>query len=587
MVISKLNLFTFFTLTLPLKIECFQQIHEEAGRCLGKLIQKNFLKNHTIVIVSDGSPKFFKFHPKDYLVMYFDINQLTFLNDKYNENFILHINNNTNINNFLKKFLTSNFFHQSTSPKGKFIVLSDSETKVLEIFKKFWYHDIMKLMVITKNVHIASPYWKKNSCGKKVEKIKSFSCASNLAFAKLPKKFHGCNFILGLINNMTELPYVGNASSDHPGLFINPIQTVSKILELNLSYTSEYFNHEYVKYGKTTIMEKRLYGRYIDAICAAPMRNTILSQVFDQTESILREKQYWAVAKPPLVSNILVITQIFKWSSWILIFCIGIFVTFLWNVICTIKTKTFYKRKNSLDVFTMSLGMSLVKVPKKLPLKVLMLFYMVYSVHIICYFQGGLSGVLTHPTRMQSVKTIDDLINSELKPMAFNITLGHIKKIDSPRAKILVSKMRPKNDNFKPSNNLNHILKYKDHAIPFYESSFLMYERYREFIDLTTPAYLEEMDGNYLMRKGHHLIEDINRILLYIQEAGLQIKWLVDIRKVSFSNDTESSNVVLQFDHLEGAFAFLTCGLGLAFVIFGVESLVGCFHRRKFDKIMK
>jgi len=85
-----------------------------------------------------------------------------------------------------------------------------------------------------------------------------------------------------------------------------------------------------------------------------------------------------------------------------------------------------------------------------------------------------------------------------------------------------------------------------------------------------------------MFQRFHHLLPRINEKIRYISESGLLTKWVQDTErsrsKVSNKNKdgkaSESVQMKLRVEHVEGAFLVVIIGLSIAFIAFCLEWLV-------------
>lgn len=109
----------------------------------------------------------------------------------------------------------------------------------------------------------------------------------------------------------------------------------------------------------------------------------------------------------------------------------------------------------------------------------------------------------------------------------------------------------------------------------FYRTTLDFRPHLYRYIKFIGNEYLSGMEAIYNFKKGHPFLDSFNKYINIIHESGIQEKILSDVMPQKYSNVKDTENVILSFEHVEGSFYILACGLITAIVIFIFELCFG------------
>lgn len=98
-----------------------------------------------------------------------------------------------------------------------------------------------------------------------------------------------------------------------------------------------------------------------------------------------------------------------------------------------------------------------------------------------------------------------------------------------------------------------------------------------------------------MFQRYHHLLATINAKIRVLSESGLLEQWQEESSRASRASDevakkqkSESQQMKLRLEHVEGAFLVALIGLGISFVVFLLELLTSwLLSRKKYHRFLK
>ncbi|KAK5638336.1 hypothetical protein RI129_012631 [Pyrocoelia pectoralis] len=141
------------------------------------------------------------------------------------------------------------------------------------------------------------------------------------------------------------------------------------------------------------------------------------SRYYVMTEPLVRMDVLWLVPKAKQISNMNVCLYVFKYDVWIATSVVFICGWLTWFLILSRNGGfTFDKLCISfLNVWSLTIcGNVVSQLPRSLALRILLLFYLIYVIHIQCAFTSDMSTVLTTPRYDFQIRNLKELADSQL-----------------------------------------------------------------------------------------------------------------------------------------------------------------------------
>jgi hypothetical protein len=219
--------------------------------------------------------------------------------------------------------------------------------------------------------------------------------------------------------------------------------------------------------------------------------------------------------------------------------------------------------------------------------------WVLFSLEINTAYQSSLISFLTEPPPLPAIRTVDELLRSDLKYGATNRSFNNYDISEDPQFQKILQNLEF-SDNFTAL--LNRMAFHGDLAVAggkahtsFFRDTHYVLKGKRLFI-ATKESIISNGIVMYL-RKGSPLLDRFNAIIFRAIEAGLVNKWCEDVTHKPNGNedqdfddeedkdgdgdedhyDSRRKLRVLSLSHLQGAFCLWVVGLGMAFVAYVTE----------------
>lgn len=303
----------------------------------------------------------------------------------------------------------------------------------------------------------------------------------------------------------------------------------------------------------------------------------------DLSDIFLFDDAIWLVNQPEDLSNFKVLLSVFSLQTWLTLAFTLFITSLLWYLFAHCGEKPVYRcfHRCLIDVFHLSMNTGLHILPSSNTLRILMITYVLYSMHVNSYFLGKLGSILTHPGFEKGITNIEELAESTVvRPFTYQ----HHRKLMLTLNDSIAQKLGKKVVNitsFDFISLFDYMLKYKNTSLSSYESIIKYYAKEQSKLKTISGRYLLNMEATYATRRGHPLLDDVNRVIKQILEMGLQKKWLSDMSIRSFEKSNGKTQIVLSLEHLQGAFIVLLIGYSISVVIFLLEVTINKVKKSK------
>lgn len=499
----------------------------------------------------------------------------------------------------------------SWNPHAKFIVITttifQNTKKIIEfIFQKLWTKKVLNAVVMLPRNATDSildifswyPYFRGN-CGNSFSRAfiinkcnKGYLETGNLLFPeKIPRDMNNCPvyaraviwppYVILSENKLIDGKYVNLKK----GIEILILNTVAKVANFNVLYTVSNLNQDWGvlhKNGTATGMMKSVLDGEADIGVGAIASLGLRHYYFDPSVSYIWESVTWCVPHAMPIPKWKCLIRIFTPLLWLSIlvayFIVTIFTWWISNL--EINESTSYTRKQSVfqNTLSMLLGLTVKTLPRMTKIRLLVIFWVIASLHLNAAFTSSLIRELTEPSYEEQISNIN-----ELKTLGFEFGVVpptsrffryegkyYYTEISSwtscTDVKMCLDRTAQKR-NFAVGIPRMY-MQYASHKYVTKNGRMLLY-----WLKSDIASYPVEM----IMTKGFPLLKRINNIISRIKEAGLIAKWQYDFLEKADDNLTlpisydDTQEIILTQIHLEGAFILLIIGLIFAAVVFICE----------------
>lgn len=468
--------------------------------------------------------------------------------------------------------------------RGKCVVVAFGRCDKETLFEHFWREQIVDVLLVVVeedlNVYFAYPYTKRNNCGKNVELQLFRACAVNMTFPKFPSYLKDCQMSLSLLSRNIAPPYIDVRFGKRRGLFLEPLYLMRNKfgIEINFLDIPDDVQANLIHQAGQIWLAERINSGRITFFVGKIYRYSFYENDFDFSDVVYFDSNIWIVPKPKLMSKANMLIGVFSGTMWLLCVVAFLLTMLLWMVICEYKKEKHSRNivENCLTFLELTFATN-VTVTRSNVLRLLLLFYLFFCLHVNNFFQGQLSSVLTVPQYEEKIDSLEKLALSNLVTLIPFADMKVLKDSAIPVAQLLYNKSISSYELF--PERMEKLLENDSLASNGFRNSMAMFSTYSLFVDTFQDSMLPIVDATYSMRGGSPLRSTLNEIIRGVVEGGLRIKWLSDMHVVRFFSNKEEK-LALEIQHLESAFLLLSFGLGIASVILILEHLVYRIKKR-------
>lgn len=496
--------------------------------------------------------------------------------DIYYTNYVLLARNNTVA--LIETLLMSDFWKDGAKKRADiyYIFLFD-DYNTTEIFEFLWENEITNVLLFKlqektcNDCHFVTytyrPFTETSKCGQIIKPIIISNTSTFLPY-KYEENLKYCTVNMSFIDKW--LPKF--IFYQPPYVLLIPILFLKERYHLNfVNFSTPFLDQANPLLGIMNI-KKQIREKEYDGIIGVPYRHIEYLVVFDnemELSNIIGYDQYiWIVSKPKKISNIEIVITVFQFSVTTLCLITTISFTIMWSLVSKYQK---LQDRNLLSVLKITLGYS-TKIPNSKILKMLLIFYTIYSQHMIYFFMGNFSSKLVIPQYEHGVKTMQELIESDIdlqiRPYERNYmkTIKNVYKTSIPQLK---------NETNLCENVYHNNEKKAYHHLRILHSNDHRCSQLTNFIlDDVSPL----LAASYVFRAGHPMLTLINRMIVMIHEHGFFIK-LVYNKIPPIQNYIDKDMSKLTMKHFQTAFLALALGAILGFIMLILEKF---YHYKRF-----
>ncbi|KAF5271340.1 hypothetical protein FQA39_LY08138 [Lamprigera yunnana] len=486
----------FCVYVLVLNVSCIELDVTSIGfeDCLLGIINQNFVEDRTICFINDESYNLTVPNKLSNPYIVVNIDKNTLLSLKCQHNFVIFTKNVASLTELMRNLTRSVLWSRSSSPRSKFLVITD-ESDVSKIFRKLFYFYIIDLIVMvpsnTSNhmVYVSNPFEDGNKCGRYFSVFNQSCSATTLNLIRIPlKNLGGC-----------PITY-----------YRNTVDTVTALRNMVLLVLEELGFRINATVGEQG-------SKLFNSIKLTPYYD-IASDTLDYTKIMYRDNWMWLTPSPIRVFPIETLVELFQSEVWIF----TLIVIVWWSAVllknCTNKLAQF--SQVFIDIVSLSLLGTINLIPKTKTLCYLLLIYSLYVMVIQTAYKTNLTYVLTLPQYSNKITSSKEIIQQKLPVYAHGVFYAIFQK---------------KNCDFKPLLNLcyNHstcmdsIYNYRNSVLLMPEVVFSsivtkdensVENKFNFFIDNHQIGMLPIV---FLLQNGHFILANLNKIITELDESGI------------------------------------------------------------------
>ncbi|KAF5277140.1 hypothetical protein FQR65_LT03846 [Abscondita terminalis] len=370
------------------------QIFEKSSTVVNSFIDKNMITNindvsHIVVNIS---------------------NDIKGAYDKYATNYIVQAKTINMIQFSLYNLLNGHLSNWHRSKWGKFIIITE-EKNISAVFECVWnllvtdlvvmFHDDVNANVI---IYTSNQFTRENRCGSNANKIEAQKCSSdtNIIFPEIIKNYNNCSYIYGTyngvknINNITPLMYSTKLTLAEIENMLN-ISLYVKQLAPNQHDT---IKGQYRRYFASFLIDHSLDG---------------------MTDIFFYDDILWFGTNAEKRLNTFFIP--FSIKTWILILVVFVLILLIWRQGLMLQKLNNDKLQRLFESFSQTssllFGVGLPVIPKSICIKLIILPYLFYIIHIQTAYTSDLINNLVIPQYEGVINNAEDLAKSDIPILIF------------------------------------------------------------------------------------------------------------------------------------------------------------------------
>ncbi|KAF5271335.1 hypothetical protein FQA39_LY08133 [Lamprigera yunnana] len=505
-------------------ISCIEVDFED---CLLRIINQTFPEDQTICFISDENCNVNVFDKliNPYIVANIDNDILLSL--KCQQNFVIFSRNAESLENLMKSLERSVLWSELSSPKSKFLVITD-EPRVSKIFRTLWkYYVIDSIVMIPGSInnhtlYISNPFEDGNKCGRSTSVVFNQSCnAAILNLIQIPlTNLRRCSII-----------YYNNTFGN--------IRALKEITLLLLEELACRLNATLSPKSFTTGSGILLNPYYdLDSVDS------------DYSEIMYRHSWIWIT--PPLrrIFPMETLVELFQSEVWIFTGFTFVLVVVVWWSAVLLENSTSKLAQFSqvfIEIVSLTLPGTINLIPKTKTLCYLLLIYSFYVIIIQTAYKTNLIYVLTLPQYSNKITSAKEVIQQKLPVYTHLFFYDRLQKGNSDLNPLL-------NKCDATSICMDSIYNYQNSVMLMPEVVFSslvteiennMEDKFNFFIDNYQIGTIPMV---FLLNKGHFFMANLNKVITEFDESGIyQYKFKGNYREKNLIDE----NIPLNMMHIQ------------------------------------
>ncbi|KAF5307335.1 hypothetical protein FQR65_LT07052 [Abscondita terminalis] len=356
--------------------------------------------------------------------------------------------------------------------------------------------------------------------------------------------------------NLLTLVTVKEAKNSPAYIIIHKmLNLINDVLEINVS--------------RVFVNEENILAQHSNEslITIAVQRRNEVYEMYETSEIYFRDEMAWYLPKPARISTLKILLTIFSIKIWSCVITVFIIACVVWHYLVQNDPKQYPKSYSSsfLSVLTLSLGGSIHLTSTSNFLRIMLIFYTVYSIHICSVFNGSLIGCLTEPPYEEPITSVEKLSESKL-PIAL-YTDGRLLFNGRDLSKGLFHKLKKKVvkiDHFNWSKLIFDLSMHKNFSSFGGVSVAKIYVKDgNKFVDVIKQnTYLATIESVIIMTKGNPAMSVMDLAISRIFEHGLYQKIIIDVIQGNVNlQEPSDTNIKINVTHLLSVFILWIFGM--------------------------
>lgn len=472
------------------------------------------------------------------------------------QTYILHFTNITDLHKQIDGMKISDILNSH----GRFLLVSTSIFKtrhliVRKISEYLWSEDIFNSVIILPNAKQSTTFeiatwnpYKNNNCGHKFgETSHTYGTCMfgamdrfiNWFEDKIPNSFEDCKFMVHYNNRppfvITSDPKNISDVNLQKGIEINLISTIAKSLNFRIVYLNLTDDARGTITRNNSIIGALKFFRTkeLDIAIGGYPATFRISSIFYSSSPYIQDHVIWCAPHISSSTDLQKIFTLIKPETILTLLMIKVITSLIIKYISFKHMRERYYRSFSYTffaLFTIFMNSSLPRLPKTIPAKRLIGFYMVFGFIIIIIYNSFLMSHLTRPFFKEKYSSLKTIYESNLKTYfapGYKIFFSKTKEIGGiPTSTIINKWIICKNID----KCLTEIAIKKDSSLCFSHLHAKYFSNYqvKEKLYWLTEAKIS-YNVNIVMRKGFPPYYKINKIISGLVCGGFIRKWETDM----------------------------------------------------------
>lgn len=446
------------------------------------------------------------------------------------------------------------------SPKRRFLIFVNNNIttpqRIFDYAKKKYMINVLIVNFLFAETFAA--YYPKTYCNGIKFTSKIFTCnkLDKINFEGSAKILHGCQLDIFVVTALPEA-YVDYIKEKDKGFLIRPLFFLQQMYQWKMKFTTSNVPFQF------QIHENKVKDINGSDVFACDIRLNISDDYRETTKTILYENFLWLLPVPKKKSNVKVLMTIYSYVTWTFIIAALCFVASVNFVIDIFINQRRDFQRSFLEIFRLTLGSGINQLTKLNFYRIFLISYIIYCLHVNCFYQGKLSAVLTSANYERHIRNVEDLYESNLRLLVPSFTRTRWKDSGYTLAKKFADKADVYVNNLEPDADL--VLKEGNTAL--LTKSFKPIAKELELVDYFPDTLRLTTEYAYALLNGSYYIPFFDNMIRVTNENGFLSKWTNDIRKRN-KLPKLNRNATLTMKHLTGAFIILFVGLVIGLALF-------------------
>lgn len=489
-----------------------------------------------------------------------------------NYNYIICINEFDHLAHIIMKLKSSPIWHESDSPRGKFILFTFTKNNFNEIARLLWRFDIINFIVIgpdsfdnSTKIFTANPFDRTNECGKfvRMRYVQSCNHIFNITLTSIIKKLNGCP--LKMINSFN----IFNFKTDRREYYMitmGLLDLIAKLLNTKILFAKTSKIDEILRNQSEDVTFYPFLFRLFD-----------LYEKYDVSDYFVHDSSMWVIPKSLKISGFRIVTSVFDDKAWYAILAILFATAFIIRVTATyVHEKEAFKNlcRCLLAILVLSFGSVSSLLPKSNSFRILFSFYLLYIMQVSNIFQGKLISVLTNPGNEPTITTLEEFSNLGL-PVSTSIRTQEI--LVARATEPILERISKKIIAEEKWSMVDSTIKtaYDRNQTTFCQHAIInrMYPILESKLDIIQGSTgLLSLELTVSMRKGHYFLPILNKLIRTTIECGFSKKLFNEVvDKNRIQTEDNNNRITLTLGHLYGIFFWWAIGISIAGLAFIAE----------------